>query len=206
MNIKLNNVGKRFERNWVFRNLNHEFTEGNRYVVLGQNGSGKSTLLKVVSGNVMQSEGTLEYSIAGKTIAVENVFKQLAIAAPYLDVPEEYSLPEIITFHKTFKPFEDNLTEKEVIEIMELSHTKEKNYKHFSSGMKQRVKLGLAILSKNSLLLLDEPSTALDAKSILWYQNLITDFGKDKTMIVFSNNKEEEFGFCKERILLSSQS
>jgi ABC-type multidrug transport system ATPase subunit len=130
------------------------------------------------------------------------VFSKLAIAAPYLDVPEEYSLHEVIAFHKVFKPFEKNLSEKEVIDILELAHTKEKNYKHFSSGMKQRVKLGLAVLSQTPLLLLDEPSTALDAKSVLWYQNLIKIFGAGKTIIVFSNNKEEEFSFCEEKVLL----
>ena len=206
MNIKLTGVGKRFERNWIFRNLSLEFTQGKRYVVIGPNGSGKSTLLKVISGNVTPSEGKVEYSNNNTSIAVEDVFSKLAIAAPYLDVPEEYSLHEVITFHKVFKPFEKNLSEKEVIDIMELAHTKEKNYKHFSSGMKQRVKLGLAVLSQTPLLLLDEPSTALDAKSVLWYQNLIKDFGTGKTIIVFSNNKEEEFSFCEERVLLQGNS
>ncbi|HXP52626.1 MAG TPA: ABC transporter ATP-binding protein [Bacteroidia bacterium] len=206
MNIKLTGVGKRFERNWIFRNLSLEFTQGKRYVVIGPNGSGKSTLLKVISGNVTPSEGKVEYSNNNTNIAVEDVFSKLAIVAPYLDVPEEYSLHEIIAFHKVFKPFEKNLSEKEVIDILELAHTKEKNYKHFSSGMKQRVKLGLAVLSQTPLLLLDEPSTALDAKSVLWYQNLIKNFGTGKTIIVFSNNKEEEFNFCEEKVLLQGNS
>jgi len=205
MNIKLSNVGKRFERNWIFRNLSLNFIQGKRYVVLGPNGSGKSTLLKVISGNVTVSEGTVEYSNNNTPIPVEDIFSQLTIAAPYLDLPEEYTLHEIITFHKAFKSFENNLTEKQVMDILELAHTREKNYKHFSSGMKQRVKLGLAILSKTPLLLLDEPSTALDAKSVLWYQNLIKDYGTSKTIIVFSNNKEEEYGFCEEKILLATQ-
>jgi len=205
MNIKLVNVGKRFERNWVFRNLSLEFTGGKHYVVLGQNGSGKSTLLKVVSGNVTASEGTVEYSSNSNKVEVEEVFKHLSIAAPYLDVPEEYTLHEILSFHKVFKPFEKNLSEKEIIDILELSHTKEKSYKHFSSGMKQRVKLGLAILSKTPLLLLDEPSTALDSKSVQWYQNMIKEYGSGKTIIVFSNNKEEEYEFCEEKIELRIQ-
>ena len=205
MNIKLVNVGKRFERNWVFRNLSLEFIQAKRYVVLGQNGSGKSTLLRVVSGNVTTSEGTVEYLSNSNKVETEEVFKHLSIAAPYLDVPEEYTLHEILSFHKVFKPFEKNLSEKEIMDIMELSHTKEKSYKYFSSGMKQRVKLGLAILSKTPLLLLDEPTTALDAKSIQWYQSMIKEYGIGKTIIVFSNNKEEEYGFCEERIALQTQ-
>lgn len=204
MNIKLNNVGKRFERNWVFRNFNHEFVQGNRYAVLGPNGSGKSTLLKVTAGNVTPSEGKVEYSLNSKALPIEDIFQHLTIAAPYLDLPEEYSLHELITFHKTFKQFENNISEKEVIDIIELAHTKGKSYKYFSSGMKQRVKLGLAVLSKTPLLLLDEPTTALDPKSVLWYQNLIAKYAEGKTIIVFSNHKEEEYSFCKEKTELAT--
>ena len=204
MNIKLNNVGKRFERNWIFRNLSLSIESGKSYVVLGQNGSGKSTLLKVISGNLTPTEGTVEYAGKSGNIVIEEVYKSVAIAAPYLDVPEDYTLHELLTFHKVFKPFEKNLAEKDVIDILELSHTKEKIFKYFSSGMKQRVKLGLAILSSTPLLLLDEPATALDAKSVEWYQNMIKDYASGKTIIVFSNNKEEEFGFCKEKIVLGN--
>ncbi len=200
MNIKLQNVGKRFERNWIFRNISLEFTQGKRYAVLGPNGSGKSTLMRIVSGNVTPSEGTVEYSNNSGNVSIDNVFTHVSIAAPYLDLPEEYSLEEIITFHKTFKAIENNLSAKEIIELLELSHTKEKLYKYFSSGMKQRVKLGLAILSATPLLLLDEPSTALDANAVTWYQRMINDYAIGKTILVFSNSKQEEYNFCEEKI------
>jgi ABC-type multidrug transport system ATPase subunit len=206
MNIKLDNVGKRFERNWIFRNLSQNFEQGKRYVVLGPNGSGKSTLLKVIAGNVSPSEGSVEYnSTDSKKISTEEIYKQLTIAAPYLDLPEEYNLHELLVFHKTFKAFENNLSEKEVADIIELSHTKEKSYKLFSSGMKQRVKLGLAILSATPLLLLDEPCTALDSKAIQWYQKMIAEYTKNKTIIVFSNDKTEEFSFCTEQLHIQIQ-
>jgi len=204
MKIQLTGIGKRFERNWIFRNLTHTFEQGKSYAVLGPNGSGKSTLLKVVAGNVIPSEGKIDYSNGSGSVPVEDVYKSVSIAAPYLDLPEEYSLHEILEFHKEFKAFEKNLLEKEVIKILELGHTKEKFFKHFSSGMKQRVKLGLAVLSATPLLLLDEPCTALDAKSVQWYQTIIKNYTEGKTIIVFSNNKEEEFSFCEETILIGN--
>ena len=184
--------------------ISHTFEQGKRYVVLGPNGSGKSTLLKIIAGNVTPSEGKVEYTDNSEELAIEEVYKKLAIAAPYLDLPEEYSLHEILEFHKAFKPFENNLQEKEIIDILELGHTKDKFFRHFSSGMKQRVKLGLAILSATPLLLLDEPCTALDAKSVEWYQTLIKNYTSGKTIIVFSNNKQEEFSFCEETILIGN--
>ena len=202
MNITLDNVGKRFGRNWVFRNISIEFKACKRYVVIGPNGSGKSTLLKLISGNLSPSEGTVIFSHNDKSVKVDDIYQYVSISAPYLDIPEEYTLTELFDFHRNFKSIEKGLSTKEAIELIELSHTGDKAYRHFSSGMKQRVKLGLAILNTSPLLLLDEPSTALDAKSIKWYLQMIQEFGANKTIIVFSNNKEEEFSFCEEKILL----
>lgn len=201
MDISLQNVGKRFETNWIFRNISQEFKEAGKYAVLGPNGSGKSTLLKAVSGNLTITEGKVSYSLNNKPVTVEDIYSYLTIAAPYLDLPEEYNLEELITFHKTFKRI--SLTAKEIITKLELGHTRDRLYKRFSSGMKQRVKLGLAIMSDAPLLLLDEPCTALDANAIKWYQSLISDYSSHKTILVFSNHKEEEYKFCNSIIQLT---
>lgn len=174
-------------------------------MVIGPNGSGKSTLLKIVSGGATLSEGKIEFT-TNKTLKPEEVFQHVAIAAPWLDIPEEYTLEEIITFHTTFKKFINKISVKEAIKIIDLEHTREKHYRNFSSGMKQRVKLGLAILTDTPILLLDEPVTALDAKSVQWYKDMINQYSLNKTILVFSNNREEEFGFCEERVELSLSS
>jgi len=111
MHIKLQNVGKRFERNWIFRNLSQEFKEGSKYAVLGPNGSGKSTLLRVISGSLTLSEGEINYTYNNSDIKSEEIYSHVSITAPYLDLPEEYSLEEIITFHKTFKKIDLNTKE-----------------------------------------------------------------------------------------------
>jgi ABC-type multidrug transport system ATPase subunit len=196
MLITLQDVGKRFERNWVFRNISLEFKPGKKYAILGPNGSGKSTLLKAISGSLTLSEGKIEYTVNGSAISVEGIYKHLSIVAPYLDIPEEYTLEELIEFHKTFKQI--NLPVDEIITRIELTKATERTFKHFSSGMKQRVKLGLAIMSDTPLLLLDEPTTALDANAVQWYQGMINEHALNKTILVFSNNKEEEFKFCEE--------
>jgi len=198
MLIKLQQAGKRYDRNWVFRNISMEFSSGKKYALLGPNGSGKSTLLRAISGVLTLTEGAITYNLNGSDLSIEKLFKHISIATPYLDIPEEYTLEEIISFHKKFKSI--NLTVNEVIVRMELAHAGTRLFKHFSSGMKQRVKLGIAIMSHTPLLLLDEPSTALDAHSIAWYQNLISEYTLNKTILVFSNNKEEEFRFCDETI------
>ena len=204
MNITLTNAGKKYGSNWIFRNFSNAFISGKKYVVIGPNGSGKSTLLKIVSGGATLSEGSITHSWNNKTLKPEDVFQYISIAAPWLDIPEEYTLEEIITFHTQFKQFINNISVKDAIGILNLEHTREKHYRNFSSGMKQRVKLGLAILSDTPLLLLDEPVTALDANSVQWYMAMINEYTKGKTIIVFSNNREEEFGFCEEKVQLKN--
>lgn len=202
MNIQLINAGKKYGTHWILRKLSFNFEEGKKYVILGPNGSGKSSLLKIVSGSVTLSEGSIKHSFDNRELKPEEVFQYISVAAPWLDIPEEYTLEEILIFHTQFKNFVQNISVKEAMKIIDLEHTREKHYHNFSSGMKQRVKLGLAILTDAPLLLLDEPATALDAKSIEWYNAIIDKYAKDKTILIFSNHRQEEYNFCEEKVLL----
>ena len=127
--------------------------------MLGPNGSGKSTLLHVLSGQLSLSEGTVSYSNSAP-LASENVFKHVSIAAPYLELIEDFTMEEIIRFHFQFKKAVNDFSLKEIIQLTELESSKDKVFKYFSSGMKQRVKLCLAILSDVNMVLLDEPLSA----------------------------------------------
>ncbi|MDP1744868.1 MAG: ATP-binding cassette domain-containing protein [Bacteroidota bacterium] len=202
MQIKLNNIGKRYNYEWIFRKVNYEFTSDNNYVILGGNGSGKSTLLQVITGNLMQSEGELNYTFSDSKIENEKIFKHLSFAAPYLDLFEEFTLAESIKFQAKFKPFYKELDTKKIIELTQLENAKDKQIKVYSSGMKQRVRLALAILSDTPLLLLDEPTSNLDKKAIDWYQNLINNYSKNRLIFVCSNQQEYEYPFCNKQLYI----
>lgn len=202
MNISVSGAGKKFNRDWIFRSFNYEFLSGEKYVILGSNGSGKSTLLQCLSGYQYLTEGALTFTSASQPIPVENIYTQIGLSAPYLELIEEFSLREMLDFHQKFKPFTASINTGEAIEIIGLQTSSEKSLKNFSSGMKQRVKLFLALASENSFVLLDEPSANLDSKSIQWYQDLYSRFGEDKTIIVCSNHLEQEHFFCKHSLLM----
>lgn len=215
MKISLTKAGKRFNRDWIFRNLSYEFTSGNSYAVIGPNGSGKSTLLQAIGGALMLSEGDVVVSrestvvsqqpgaesrkqLVGK-VETEDLYRSLAIAAPYLELIEELSVTELLSFHQQFKPFIPQLSINEIISIVGLEKSAHKQIRYYSSGMKQRVKLAQAIFSDVPLLLLDEPCTNLDTDGIQLYQRLINDFCLDRLVIV-SSNDTAEYGFCKQRV------
>jgi len=199
MKIILEQIGRRFNREWIFRGVNYVFERGNAYAILGPNGSGKSTLLQVISGSLTSSEGKIDYSINDSPIDIENVYPELSLAAPYLDLIEEFSLSEHVDFHFEFKKYREGYDRKKLISLLGLQHSEHKALKNFSSGMKQRVKLALAFCSDTKVLLLDEPTSNLDAQGVQWYLSLINEFAADRLVIVCSN-QEHEYGFCDKRL------
>jgi len=198
MHISLKNTGKRYNREWIFRHLDYEFVPGGSYAITGNNGSGKSTLLQVIAGSTIHSEGTLSYDVNG--ISVEEPYKNLAIAAPYLELVEEMTATEFLQFHHAFKPL--FLSTGEILSTVGLGAASNKQVRYFSSGMKQRLKLAQAFFSQANLLLLDEPLTNLDADGISLYHELINRYTSGRTVIVSSNDKTE-YEFCNEIIPIS---
>lgn len=194
MTITLEDIGRRFNQEWIFKGINYKFNSGERYAILGPNGSGKSTLLSVILGNLSPSEGTITYE-EGKTVPVDRIYQYISFAAPYLDLIEEFTLSETIDFHFKFKKPHGNFDERMVLDLLGLKKSQDKALKHFSSGMKQRTKLVLACCTETPILLLDEPTSNLDQQGVLWYHELIARFTSDRLVIVGSN-QEAEYSFC----------
>jgi ABC-type multidrug transport system ATPase subunit len=202
MHIILEQIGRRFNREWIFKKIDFSFKSGQSYAILGINGSGKSTLLQVISGSLTPSTGKLIYTLNDKEITVENVFKELSIAAPYLELIEEFSLIEVLNFHFQFKHRMDDLTNEDLITLLNMETSRDKQLKYFSSGMKQRVKLVLAFCAATPILLLDEPTSNLDEQGISWYKELVTRFTRNKLVIVCSN-QTHEYDFCTHQLKIT---
>ena len=200
MEISLTNIGKRYNREWIFRGINATYRAGDSIAILGANGSGKSTLLQVFSGYLTPSEGSIQWHDDGKRIGVENIFRDVALATPYMTNYDEFTLQENIDFFLSFKKFRNNISVREAADMMGLSKQLNKQLKHYSSGMKQRVKLGLSILSDTKILLLDEPSSHLDINAIAWYQDLLKKNSSERVVFVASNKEEAETIGCNQKI------
>ena len=202
MKINLSHAGKRYNREWIFRNATIEFLSGTSYAITGPNGSGKSTLLQSVGGMLQLSEGSVSFSNNNQAVAAEHLYQNISFSAPYLDVIEEMTLVEFFSFHFKFKKYLAGLHQQKIIEILGLSNAAQKQIRYYSSGMKQRVRLGQAILSDTPVVLLDEPCSNLDEKGIELYHSLIQNFCAGRLVIV-SSNDEVEYSFCKERIAVT---
>ncbi len=191
LGIKAKGLGKRFNREWIFRNLDYTFEPSKIYAVTGPNGSGKSTLLQVLWGQLPQSTGELAYTHSAGEIPLDEIFKHLAIATPYLDLIEEFTLSEHLLFHFKLKRSRNGMNEEEMLEQLRLSDARDKHIANFSSGMKQRVKLGLAFFTEANLIFLDEPTTNLDNDTTAWYHHQLKNMPSHCTIFIASNQPGE---------------
>jgi ABC-type multidrug transport system ATPase subunit len=187
MTITVSNLGKRFNHDWIFRGLNATFKAGTVYGITGPNGSGKSTLMQVLWGQVPPSAGVVHYQTEAGAIPVEDAFRHVAIAAPYMELLEDFTLQEQLDFHFKFKAASLGASTDALLEKLALTTARHKPIKQFSSGMKQRVKLGLALFSSSTAIFLDEPTTNLDETATAWYHTHLTNVAADKVVFIATN-------------------
>ncbi|WP_286745629.1 MULTISPECIES: ATP-binding cassette domain-containing protein [unclassified Roseivirga] len=199
MQIAVEGLGKKFNREWIFRNLSIAFEKGKPCAITGGNGSGKSTFLQVLCGYIPASEGKVTYTFNNKPVPTELVYQHFDISTPYLELIEEFTLREFLTFHFKFKKLKVGLTINDFVELVYLQNSAEKPIRNFSSGMKQRLKLGLCFYSQSEICLLDEPTTNLDTAGIAWYRKSVEAILEDKLVLVSSNQKHE-YEFCTESL------
>lgn len=195
MEIILENIGRRFNQDWIFKGIDYQFIRNKSYAILGANGSGKSTLLQIIISSLSPSRGHIRYQNENKEIEVDHFFSYVSLAAPYVDLVEEFTLTELIDFHFSFKKLATGLDTQGVIDLLELQQAANKEIRYFSSGMKQRTKLALACCADTPTLFLDEPTSNLDTKGIAWYHQLVERFGANRLLVICSNQLHE-YEFC----------
>jgi len=196
MHIHLQDIGKRYRLDWIFRGITQTLRPGERYALLGPNGSGKSTLMKVLSGHLTPSRGAVVFEKnGGKTVPADEAYRHISYAAPYIELIEELTLEEAMRFHAGLKPLLPGMTLNRLYDLLALPRARSKEIRFFSSGMKQRVKLALAVCSDTPVLMLDEPATNLDVQGVAWYKNLIQEFAADRLVVIASNDPHDA-EFC----------
>jgi ABC-type multidrug transport system ATPase subunit len=199
MQVQLLHIGKKFNRQWLFKDLSAIMPSASSTAVIGNNGSGKSTLLQIIYGWQVPTVGEIMIGANQIIIKPEEVHHIASFAAPYLELPEELNFHELLHFHFKFKQLQDGLTFSDLVAMSGLSGDENKPIRFYSSGMKQRVKLALALYSKHELLLLDEPCSNLDEQGINWYRNMMMNRKQPATTIIASN-QSFEYDFCSSAI------
>jgi ABC-type multidrug transport system ATPase subunit len=199
--IEASNIGKRFNRDWIFKNISISIESCSTLAITGANGSGKSTLLHVLSSLTVPTIGTVSFFADSNKMDESELYKHISYVSPYQEIIEEMTLTELLLFHQSFK----QISIKESTAFASycgINKGQNKEIRYFSSGMKQRVKLGLALLSDTPLLFLDEPTSNLDEQGNNWYLSEVTKLLGKKTIVVASNIPEE-YGFTTNVLRIS---
>jgi len=154
----------------------------------------------VLSSSLTPSERELVYNYGDEVLGVDQVYQQLSLAAPYVELIEEFTLMELIDFHFKFKSYLPSFDKETVISLLGLEHALDREIRFFSSGMRQRVKLVLACCSASPLVMLDEPTSNLDSSGEEWYLTLIDRTKLKSRILVVCSNQKKEYEFCDENI------
>lgn len=196
MEILATNLSKKFRKEFVIRDFSHQFKAGNSYAITGPNGSGKSTLLQLIAQFTLPNSGKIEMT----GIDPELVYTQITYAAPYVELIEEYTLTEhlAILVKNNYLPSSIDINTLE--EYIDLQPGRFKLIKNYSSGMRQKIKLGFALLSERPVLLLDEPTTNFDEQAKQWFFNRLND--QRHKLIIIASNELREIEFCSEKIAI----
>jgi len=193
MKIEVENISKRFGRQAIIKQFSYNFLPNENYVITGANGSGKSTLLKMLSGFLSFDSGDIRYSKDNQPISRDNFNNFVAYAAPYILIPEDLTIIEAIHFQRNFKTL--SRSDAEILAALQL--VDDKKITELSSGMKQRLHLGLAFFSETPVLLLDEPTSFFDKEWKKQFQDWVTAAQQKRTIILCSNDEEEYAQFAQ---------
>jgi len=194
MEILVQNLSKKFRQEFVLKSFSHSFKSGQSYAITGPNGSGKSTLLQLIAQFTLPNSGTVEMT----GIDPELAYSHITYAAPYVELIEEYTLSEHLEILVKNKYLPASVTLELLEDFIDLQPGRFKLIKNYSSGMRQKIKLGFALLSDRSVLLLDEPTTNFDEQAKNWFFNRLEQ--QRHKLIIVASNEAREIEFCKEKI------
>ncbi len=196
--IELINLRKKFANRNVFNEINYEFRAGNVYGIAGGNGAGKSTLTKIIAGVLSPTKGKVVHFLNKKEIVGEKLHRQIGFVSPYLVLYDEFTAEENLKLFSQIRGIHfDEEYNFYLLKIFGLYGRRKDLLKGYSSGMLQRMKFVFALQHKPNLLLLDEPTSNLDSKGKEAVYNTIEEYGKEKLVIVASN-ENNDLALCKE--------
>ncbi len=197
MKIIATGIHKKFRQEWVFKSLSYTFESGNSYAIVGQNGAGKSTLLKTLAQYSLPNKGTVSFE--GSSVEPN---KLISFAAPYSELIEEFTLPELLDFLINMDFLPSTWDFETFTSFIDLKPSTSKFIKNFSSGMRQKVKLGIALASERPILCLDEPTSNLDESAKQWFYDAMEK--QRHKLILIASNEQAEISLCTKQIAISA--
>ncbi len=191
MDVLLQQVGKRYPSGWVVKDATHHFTSSSITGIAGHNGSGKSTLLRIISSLLTPDEGSVIHSSKNQEIKKQDVAYKVYHIAPDISLVNRLTIAETLHYHFQFRSLQNGLSTNQLLDLIWLQDVDDKQLSMLSSGMLQRLQLGLAFFTASDLILLDEPTSNLDDAGIELFNHLLSTYRHNRTVIIASNEQRD---------------
>ena len=206
MNLQLQGLSKQYGTKSAVKNVNANFVPG-VYGLLGANGAGKTTLMRMICGVLKPTSGHIR--INGKTAEElgEQNYTHLGYMPQDFGFYPNFTAREFMLYMAAVKGLEKNLAKRrtgDLLHLVNLSDVADKKIKSYSGGMKQRLGIAQAELNDPSILILDEPTAGLDPKERVRFRNLISDFAKEK-IVILSTHIVSDVSYIADTILMMKE-
>ena len=203
MEIKLISYNKKIKEDYVLKDINYTFKQGNIYGLIGKNGSGKTMLLKAMSGFLRPSNGRV--IVNDQELYLKEEFpKDMGVMIGNCEYIKDMTGKDNLKYLASLLKKIDDDRINEVIDIVNLTDEKDKLVKKYSLGMKQKLGIAQAIMEYPKILLLDEPFNGIDNESVSKIKKYLYSIKKDTIIIIATHYKEDIDNFCDSIIKLEN--
>lgn len=202
--IEIKEVTKYYGQQKALDNVSLNIKKGEVVGLLGPNGAGKSTLMRIITSFIPPSSGTVVvdgWNVQENSLEVRKRIGYLPENNPLYD---DMYVKEYLAFVLKTYPGHSNVKSKidDIIQLTGLEAEKKKKIGELSKGYKQRVGLAQALIHNPDILILDEPTSGLDPNQLVEIRKIITDLGKEKTIILSTHIMQEVEAICNRVIIL----
>lgn len=190
--IVLDDCGKSFLDHWVFRHRSLTMESGEQIALLGPNGSGKSTFMLLAAGYLQPTEGSVTYLLNNQHVVQNQVGAHIGMCLPNMETFDDFTLEQLLTLHTSMRSMLCTSNVAALASLLQFSKSEmNRQIRFFSNGMRQRLKLGLALLTDSSAVLLDEPLTNMDEQGKSLYYGWLDTYLGTRLLLVASNRSDE---------------
>jgi len=204
MSIKVENITKLYASQKALDNVTFQVNTGEVVGFLGPNGAGKSTLMKIITGYITATDGKVyvnDIDVEENSIEVRKKIGYLPENNPlYHEMYVREYLQYIASIYKLGKDTKNKI--EAIIEQTGLTDEQHKKIGALSKGYRQRVGLAQALIHDPEVLILDEPTSGLDPNQIVEIRNLISEAGKEKTVLLSTHIMQEVEAICGRIIII----
>ena len=204
MKIQINNLYKKYDDYYALQDINLVLENG-MYGLLGSNGAGKTTLMKILAGLLRRSDG--EFAYDGKVLKnTKEIRNRIGYIPQNFSFYPDMTVYEIMDYFSCLNKIKKNRREvvENLLEMVHLGEQKNLKTKALSGGMKQRLGIAVSLIGNPDLLLVDEPTVGLDPEERIHFSNILTEFSRDRTILLSSHIVSDIEATCNNLAILDA--